>query len=496
MASLIAKLQCLSAEQPESVALLDGVTTVSFKVMMQAVDRLAAHFREQGVSTLGIVGDNSIAWIIADLAARAAQLPCVPLPLFFSPQQQQYVIEEAAISHIVSAAGEQMGDESIETFNTGFGGVALAALADRPAVTSGAKLTFTSGSTGTPKGVVLSADSLDATTVAIVNALTPLNIEKHLCVLPLATLLENVAGVYASLIHGVAVYVSSMADIGMRGAADLDVFRFMGMLNKVQPSSLILVPQLLMALVSAAEMGLPVPTSLKFIAVGGGKVSASLLERAAKQNLPVFEGYGLSECGSVISLNLPGTSRPGSVGKPLSHAHIRIGEDQEILVSGAVMRGYLGEQTLTDNEIATGDIGYFDADGFLYVRGRKKNMFITSFGRNVNPEWVESELTQRLPIAQAAVYGEAMPANVAVITIRKGFNENQVQQAVDAVNATLPDYARVARIIYSCEPFTQTNGLATANGRIRRDTIYEAYRNRMQTLDSDSSKIKTLTNVG
>ena len=84
-------------------------------------------------------------------------------------------------------------------------------------------------------------------------------------------------------------------------------------------------------------------------------------------------------------------------------------------------RGYTGEQALTlpDEFIDTGDIGYLDEDGFLFINGRKKNVFITSFGRNVSPEWVERELQMSPYIAQAALFGEARPWNVAIIVLRQ-----------------------------------------------------------------------------
>lgn len=489
MTALIEQLRFSSLENPEAIALTDSCQAVSRTRLMQAVDALAAKLLAHNVRTLAIVGDNTLAWVVADLAARAAKVTCVPLPGFFSSQQQVHVLESAGVSHIIGAPGELESASSPILIPMGFVTFELASLEPKDSPidtrwTTGncAKITFTSGSTGTPKGVMLSDDTLDATSQAIVQALAPLGIKKHLCVLPLATLLENVAGLYASLLYGVTVHVETLAVVGMRGATDFDAFRFMATLNAVQPCSLILVPQLLMALVTAAEMGLPVPVSLKFIAVGGGKVSATLLKRAAKLGLPVFEGYGLSECGSVVSLNLPGATRPGSTGKALAHARIRISDDGEILVSGAVMNGYLGENAPQQTEVATGDLGFIDSDGFLHVQGRKKNMFITSFGRNVNPEWVESELTQRLPIAQAAVYGEAMPINVAVITPRSGCSQEQVRSAVDAVNLLLPDYARVTQILFSTEPFSLANGLATANGRIRRESIFQAYCKAIQSI--------------
>ena len=97
------------------------------------------------------------------------------------------------------------------------------------------------------------------------------------------------------------------------------------------------------------------------------------------------------------------------------------------------MLGYLGEPAPQGEWLRTGDLGHFE-DGFLVLHGRKKHQFITAYGRNVNPEWVESELVQQLPIAQAWLHGEALPANVAVLVPRyPNTPDAQLQAAVDAV---------------------------------------------------------------
>ena len=307
-------------------------------------------------------------------------------------------------------------------------------------------------------------------------------VERHLCVLPLATLLENIAGVYAPLLAGARVELLPLAQVGLKGASQFDLPSFLQALNKAQPHSLILLPQLLLALVTAAERGLPVPTSLRFIAVGGGRVALPLLERAEALGLPVFEGYGLSECASVVCLNRPEARRPGTVGEPLAHVEVRLADDGEVLVRGAQMLGYLGEPCVQEAWLATGDLGHFEGS-FLVLHGRKKNQFITAYGRNVNPEWVEAELVQQLPIAQAWLHGEAQPANVAVLTLRfPGTSDADVQAAVDAVNAGLPDYARVHHWIRAEQPFTADNGLATSNGRLRRVALFAHYQSAIETL--------------
>jgi len=343
-------------------------------------------------------------------------------------------------------------------------------------------LNYTSGTTGQPKGVCLDLATQLAVAGSLVEASASRDVQRHLCILPLATLLENIAGVYAPLLAGARVELMPMAQIGLTGASGFDLARFLEALQAVQPNSLILLPQLLLALVSAAERKLPVPGSLRFVAVGGGRVSAQLLERADALALPIFEGYGLSECASVVCLNTPEQRRIGSTGKPLGHLQVTLAADGEVLVKGARMLGYLGEPAPQGEWLSTGDLGHFE-QGFLVLHGRKKHQFITAYGRNVNPEWVESELVQQLPIAQAWLHGEALPANVAVLVARfPNTPDAQLQAAVDAVNAGLPDYARVHHWLRADAPFSASNELATSNGRLRRAALFTHYQNAIHEL--------------
>jgi len=142
------------------------------------------------------------------------------------------------------------------------------------------------------------------------------------------------------------------------------------------------------------------------------------------------------------------------------------------------MLGYLGEQPRVPDEAwRTGDLGAIDAEGYVYVRGRLRNVFITSYGRNVAPEWVEREIAQRLPQRSVLVHGEARPYAVALVGgVQDDAEEQRIERVIAVANAELPDYARVRRWARVPEPFTFANGLVTANGRLRRPAIVERHR--------------------
>src|SRR3546814_875250 len=159
---------------------------------------------------------------------------------------------------------------------------------------------------------------------------------------------------------------------------------------------------MLRAMVGALATGkLAAPEGLRLAAVGGAAVGRTLLKQAHALGVPAYEGYGLSEGASVQTLNLPRANRPGSAGSALPHAHLRIAPDGEIEISGSVFAGYLGQTDVPLEWWPTGDLGHLDDDGFLHVHGRKKHILITGFGRNVSPEWVETEIRAEPQILQA-----------------------------------------------------------------------------------------------
>lgn len=461
-------------------ALCDGHASLSRAELTRRVHELAGALRASGVRTLAILLDNGIDWVVADLAAASAGLPVIPLPPFFSAAQSLHVLQSAGVDGLIGGSAE-LAEAAGYQATPGLPGLEAPFYrrAGAPvAVPAGtAKITFTSGTTGTPKGVCLSAANQLNVARSLVAATAGLGIRRHLCLLPLAVLLENIAGVYAPLLAGAQTIVPPLAEVGLSGSSGFEVATCLRALHHYQAESVILLPQMLHALIHALELGAPRPQQLRFIAVGGGKVAGSLLARADALGLPVFEGYGLSECASVVALNTPTARRAGSVGKPLPHVEVSV-SDGEIRVAGNRFLGYLGEAAASDDgaALATGDLGHVDADGFLVLDGRRKNLIITAFGRNLSPEWPEAELTAHPAIAQAAVFGEARPYCVAVIVPRRSeLSDTELAGALASVNARLPDYAQIRTFVRAHETFSQHNGLLTANGRVRREAIAARY---------------------
>ena len=438
---------------------------------------LALGERLSGSRVVGVLADNGPAWVVADLACQTSGIVHLPLPGFFNADQLRHALEQSGADTVLTDQPERIGQLDLGFAITGRwqGLTWLRRVVDAVALPPGtAKISFTSGSTGAPKGVCLSAAGLIDTALALRERLADLPLTRHLAVLPLALLLENVAGVYAPLLRRMPVHLPSLSTLGWAGMAGFDPAALDRAVHDTQPASLILVPELLKAwtLFLAHSGGRP-ENSLKFVAVGGARVAPELLATARQAGIPAYQGYGLTEGGSVLAINRPGDDGEG-VGRPLRHAQISI-ESGELFVRTRAFLGYAGLPAPDGSSFPTGDLASFDAFGHLHLAGRRKNLLITSFGRNISPEWVEAGLLANPQILQAIVVGDGQAALSAIVVPMPGSSPVAIEQAIQRTNQQLPDYARIAHCIAS-PPFTPGNGLATGNGRPQRPAIIEHHR--------------------
>ncbi|NDV13204.1 AMP-binding protein [Crenobacter caeni] len=444
----------------------DGVRALTGEALAHEVARAAAAL--SGCRVVALAADNGSDWAVADLAALACGASLLPLPLFFSPAQRAHALLDAGADTLLRPC--RPGETPLPgCLSLTLERLAPTAAARCPAST--AKLTYTSGTTGSPKGVCLEQGLLLATANALAEATGGGALTSHLALLPLSTLLENVAGLYRALLVGARCVLPALAEVGLTGSSGLDRQALCAAISRHAPASVISVPQILTELVAATQAGWVPPASLQFVAVGGARVAPALVETARAAALPVYEGYGLSECGSVVCLNTPHADRPGSVGRPLPHVRTHI-ENGELVIELPAPTGYLGDDASFSRRVASGDLVHADADGFVHVAGRRKHVLITAFGRNVSPEWVESELCADGRIRQCVVLGEGEPALFA-LAFAPGASDDALAETLAHANAALPDYARVARLIRLDAPLLPGGEFMTENGRPRRGRIAE-----------------------
>ena len=428
--------------------------------------------------------DNGAAWLLVDLACQEASVVCVPLPRFLTAAERADALRVCGIDALFTSTPELFVDSF--TLIEKFADLPLplmfnadAAGYDLPENTS--KISFTLGATGGPKAVCLSDAQQRVQAKALASAVqiqTPV----HLCVLPLSYLLENVAGVYATLQAGGTVIVRSLSELGYTGNRLVDPQKFLLALTEVQPDTLILTPHLLQVLVHAVKEGWE-PPLIRFIAVGGGIVSAALITEGRALELPVHEGYSLAEGASFVSLNTPAIDQAGSCGLPLPHMQVGI-EHFEITISGNSMLGYAGERSSWNQpRIHTGDLGYMDDWGFLHLTGRRSNLLLSTQGQIISPEWVESELLSSPLLADAMVVGNSRPFCVALIAPRNPeTSDRAIEAVVSAANVRLPEYAHIRQWLRLKRPIADDPELILENGQMRRERIAVKYREEIESL--------------
>lgn len=437
--------------------------TLTWRTLHESVLQQALRLRDELPAArrpVALVADQGLSWCVADLALLEAGVPCLPLPSFFTRDQTAHALRHCGAQAIVRAAGSHGFDIEV---------LPPTARVDLPAGT--AKISYTSGSTGDPKGICLGRAHLLQVAQAVVDTVGPAHIGRHLSILPPGILLENVAGLYATLLAGGSYVAWSQQAVGLTLPFRPDLDAMVTAIDWAGATSLILVPEYLSGLTAALERSGRRLPALTMVAVGGARVSPQLLERAASVGLPVRQGYGLTECGSVIALEDSAHGNRGSVGRSIGINRISLAADGEILIEGPHCLGAIGAPQPQD-PLATGDIGRFDAHGRLWIEGRKSSLIITSYGRNVAPEWIEGVIAQQPGIAQVMVYGDGQSRLGALVVTTSA--DVDAGAAIAAANCTLPAYAQVGdwRVV---RPFTHADGLLTGNGRLRRREISRLY---------------------
>jgi len=481
MSEVLHAIEKYARDQGDSPALLSDTVTLNYSELCRQVDALAIELKEHRGQCAGIELDNGVHWVLLDLACVKAGIVTVPLPAFFTATQREHALRSAGTSLLFS--DKLAGQASL--FINNEHAITISHL-DNPVVDlheKTSKITYTSGTTGEPKGVCLSQAGMEQVAASLVSVIGQQAAEKTAAVLPLAVLLEDIAGADATLLRGGWYDVQPQENSGVSHGMIPDVVKLHHYLLESRTRSCILVPELLrglMQVIVQSGKGLP---DMRFIAVGGSRVSISLLQQAEKLGLPVYQGYGLSEAASVVSVNTPVMNRTGTVGQLLPHINIDLAGDGEILIRAPAFLGYVGEP-MNEKVYKTGDIGKIDEQGFLHITGRKKNIIINSMGRNIAPEWPESELLAQPQIAQAIVLGDA-EAGLSALLVPSAASVDalQLSEAIECANQGLPEYAQI-RYWQISAPFTVANKQLTGTGRPRRTAILEAWQDQLNNMYS------------
>jgi len=391
-------------------------------------------------------------------------------------------------------------------------------------------LIYTSGTGGLPKGVMTSHANIFANCHGAFGLLVRLGLEDEVFLnfLPLSHSYEHTAGMMFPIYIGASVYFAEGAEtlaanmIEARPTIMTAVPRLYETLHQrlvrmvdrdggwkaklfyravelgekrlADPRSLTLVERLtdrVLDKLVREKVRARFGGRLKAMVSGGAPLNPKISSFFIALGVRLLQGYGQTESSPVVSTNPPDRIKVETVGRPLDGVEVKIAEDGEILVRGAlVMKGYWNEpeataKTLEGGWLHTGDVGEIDRDGYIRITDRKKDFIKNSGGDMIAPARIEGALTLEPPIAQAMVYGDRRPYLVAVIVPaqdvldRAKDDEAALQKTIGAVvarvNQGLANIERVRRFIIAREAFTTANGQMTPTLKIRRHEIRKVY---------------------
>ncbi len=415
-----------------------------------------------------------------------------------------------------------------------------------------ASIIYTSGTTGDPKGVMLTHWNFISNVLAVHEVVQITQEDRCLSFLPLSHVLERTAGYYCMLYRGVGIAYAERMDTVPQDLLD------------VRPTVVISVPRLyekIYARVMGTAMagsalkkniffwaravgldygrrrreGQAIPPwlrfryrladrlvfsklrartggRLRFFVSGGAPLAPAINEFFYAAGLTILEGYGLTETSPVLAVNTFEHFRIGSVGPAMPNTELRIAEDGEILARGPqIMKGYFNNPEATrevlaeDGWLATGDIGHLDADGFLFITDRKKDIIVTAGGKNIAPQPIENTMLTNKYISQVVVIGDQHPYLSCLIVpdfdalrdfaaqqgitatepmelIRDSRVRDLFDQQLAKVNSKLPGFNQVKTLALLAREFTIEAGELTPTLKVKRWAIAKKYASVIETL--------------
>ncbi|MFC1555444.1 AMP-dependent synthetase/ligase [candidate division KSB1 bacterium] len=414
---------------------------------------------------------------------------------------------------------------------------------------------YTSGTTGNPKGVMLNNTNFLSNIKAGLAVIPVSDTDLFLSFLPLCHIFERCLGYYLPLYLGATIaYAENIATVGDN-------------MREVYPTIMISVPRLYEKIYNLIQDNVSKGSAVKkmifnwsvragkrhfdqkrkgkvsaltsrkykiadklvfsklrartggkirFFASGGAPLSADIGKFFAYAGLIVLEGYGLTETSPIITVNPPEDYRFGTVGKPLPGVEVKIGDDGEILSRGPhIMMGYYKNDEATKEAIDaegwfyTGDIGFIDRDNYLTITDRKKNIIVTSGGKNIAPAPIENKMITSRYIEQILMIGDRRQFPAALVVpafanledhyqlqnvtfkshkemVKDPRTVELIQNEIDRLSEELSNYERIKKVILLDEEFTQENGVLTPTLKIKRQIVEKKFEKKINQLYESS----------
>jgi len=529
--------------------------SVSWDRMAELALRVAAQLVDEGVAAgdrVVIMADNCLEWLYCDLGIQAAGAVSVPIYPSTPAPMAQVIADDAGarLAFVADALAGRLRLDRVVAMGADLPAwVAGEASPDRLAEVEAraaaitpddlVTLVYTSGTTGIPKGVMLAHRCIVDIALSCLEVFDIGPDDEALSFLPYSHVFERINGVFVGLAAGASAWIA-------RG-----VPRLLDDLHECRPTIMVSVPrvyekmhQQVMALVRDASpwrralfrwaiaqgrrrsRGRAAPLHpladrlvlaplrrrltggrLRFFVSGGAPLSTEVESFFWAVGVKILNGWGMTETASGATSNTESRHRFETVGPPLPGVRIRVAGDGEILVHGpGNMLGYFNNpeataETLDDGWVRTGDIGDVDAEGFLRITDRKKELLKTAGGKFVAPSPMESRLMQQPVIERAVVIGDERPYVTALVvpdwraleaeTGVSGRPEDlvdderaraAVQRAVDELNQDLGSWETIKYFALIPHDFTEEAGELTPTLKVKRRVVQERYRDRIETM--------------
>lgn len=436
-----------SGERPSVFVRRDGrYVSISWNEFARYARSVAAGLAKLGIrpgDRIAQFSENRYEWLVVDQAIQLVQAVHVPIHAPLTGEQAAYQIDHSGAAVVFVSTSDQadklanldrewrpetrffsfenysrsVGEQPVigwESLRVGSNDSAMwdielqAVQNVRPQ--SLATILYTSGTTGEPKGVMLTQHNLVSNALAAVEQFGMSPDDRRLTFLPLSHIFARTCDVYTWLATGCQLALAQSRESVLTDCADFHPTIMNGV-----PYFYDKVRRVLQDEGRANEPGAlrtKLGGEIRFCCSGGAALPVHVFDFFWERNVPLLQGYGLTETSPVISMSTVEHVRRGASGKAIKDVEVHIADDGEILTRGPhVMMGYYARpeatvEAIRDGWFYTGDYGQVDDDGFVFITGRKKELIVTTGGKNIAPVYLESLLTEDPLILQAVVIGD------------------------------------------------------------------------------------------
>jgi long-chain acyl-CoA synthetase len=492
---------------------------------------------------VGVLSENRVEWLIADMGLLAAAAVCVPPHAPLPAGQVRFQLADAGVSWLFVSTLDQL--QKVRQIRPKLPALRGVVLFDRAAPANDvvswtaflqkgrvtltrcatelarreaelgpedlATIMYTSGTTGDPKGVMLTHGNLLSNAWEAMHAAGQCSEGLILNWLPFSHIFARTVDHYGCLAGGTTLALATSAETLVEN------------LSEVQPTQMASVPRFYEKVLAAVATSDPDETGkrlrdifgprIDWLSSGGAPLPRPIAEAYESAGVRLLAGYGLTESAPIISFNSKERYRMGTVGLPLKGVEVRIAPDGEILCRGPnVMKGYWNNpeataEAIRDGWLHTGDLGTLDADGFLTVTGRKKELLVLSNGKKIVPSYLEGLMMGEPCIDQAVICGEGRHYLTALLVphwqnVRRELEgqgekldsqpasalagnpkvQALLRQHIDHALAQVASWEQVKRFAVLPEPLSVDGGELTVSLKLRRSVIWDKYKTEVEAL--------------